>query len=216
MKLRFIIILLCGFTFCSGQLEGYQYIGLDEFIIINYNNRISFKLNLNYECITGFKIAGSGNYHINKTKRRIKVFVDSSIDSLESDYELKEIVASDTTSVKITVIDKQGEPAYGVNACYVVNNKTYGAITDKDGNVSIEFNDNILPEYIKVYNLLNVPAYLPVNKMKSSYYCVYLKDESIDFFKGGVIELKVRTYSDSKEIKFQSIKILKKRISVCL
>ncbi len=218
MRLRIITILLFYFPFCFGQLEGYQFIGFDQFIIINDKNRISFKLNLGDDSngITGFKIAGSGDYRINKTRRRIKVFVDNSIDSLESEYKLTELIESDTTSVNLIVFDGEGKLASAINTCYVLDNKTYGTITDKNGRARLEFSSKNIPEHIKVYSLLNVPAYIPVEKMRSAYYNVYLKNESINFIKGGVIELKVFINSDLKEIKLESIKVLKNPVNICL
>jgi hypothetical protein len=82
----------------------------------NFLYVLSIKLNLsdNGDGITGFKIAGSGGYGINKARRRIKVFVDSSVDSLESGYELKGIIESDTTLVNIKVFNEQGKPANAI------------------------------------------------------------------------------------------------------
>lgn len=216
MKLRFIIILFYCFSLCSAQLEGYQYIGPDEFIKIDDNNRLFFKLNLDLEGITGFKVAGSGNYRINRTGRKIRVYVDSSIDSLESEYKLIEFIDSDTTSVNLTVIDEQGTPASAVNICYIINNMPHGAITDKYGNVNLKFTGTSLPEYVKVYSLLNVPAYIPVIASKSSYYRVLLKDQSIAFLKSGIIELKVCTNPDLKEIRLRTLKVIKRPLNTCL
>ncbi len=164
---------------------------------------------------TGFSIAGSGVYCVHSFGKKIKIFVESSIDSLESKYELTKLVKSDTTKVYLTVLDVNMNPI-AVNLCYIIDDKIYGDVTDGNGKVFIKFMNDNLPENIKVGNLFYAPAYIPVYKSKTSYFKVFLKNQPINFFKSGIVKIKISLIPELKKIKVRSVKIIKEPVNTCL